>query len=66
MNHIEDLKSGKAVGYRREHTTGKRLHSRFNWTIFDPQAKQEHHDKAFPEDLKKAFKLGAKMVKEAW
>lgn len=41
-------------------------YSRFNWTMFDPQAKQEHHDKVFPEDLKKAFELGAQMVKTAW
>lgn len=38
------------------------IHGRF----FDPKAKQEHHDNVFPEDLNKAFKLGAEMIKKAW
>ena len=41
-------------------------YSRFNWTIFDPAAKQEHHEKVFPQELEKAFQLGAQMVKASW
>lgn len=41
-------------------------YSRYNWTMFDPQDKQERHDKVFPEDLKKAFSVGSQMVREAW
>lgn len=43
-----------------------RDYSRFNWTIFDPAAKQAHHEKVFPQEQKKAFQLGAQMVKEPW
>ncbi len=41
-------------------------YSRFNWTMFDPDAKKEHHDKVFPEERKKAFALGAEMVRKPW
>ncbi len=32
------------------------------WSMFDPEAKQERHDTVFPEECKKAFEMGAKMV----
>lgn len=41
-------------------------YSRFNWTMFDPAAKQARHDKVFPEERKNAFALGAEMVKNPW
>jgi len=41
-------------------------YSRFNWTMFDPDAKKEHHDKVFPEEQKKVFALGADMVRDPW
>lgn len=41
-------------------------YSKYNWTIFDPQAKQERHDRVFPDEKKKAFSLGADMVKNPW
>ena len=41
-------------------------YSRFNWTMFDPDAKKEHHDKVFPEERKKVFALGAEMIKKPW
>jgi hypothetical protein len=43
-----------------------RDYSRFNWTIFDPAAKQKRHENVFPKEQKEAFELGARMVKEAW
>ena len=33
------------------------------WTLFDPEAKQKRHDEVFPEDCRKAFELGAALVK---
>ncbi len=71
-NMMERYQGGlnEAVGNTKMLVAGNTLqvkdYSRFNWTIFDAKAKQEYHDKAFPEDLKKAFKLGVQMVKEAW
>ena len=38
----------------------------YQWTMFDPEAKKERHDKVFPEDLKKAFELGVNIIKEPW
>ena len=41
-------------------------YSRYNWTMFDPEAKKERHEAVFPEDKKKAFSLGAQMVNNPW
>ena len=41
-------------------------YSRFDWTMFNPQAKQERHDKVFPDERKKAFQLGAEMITKPW
>ena len=43
-----------------------RDYSRFEWTMFDTAAKDERHEKVFPEECKKAFETGAKMVREPW
>ena len=32
------------------------------WTMFDPAAKQERHDTVFPQECKKAFKMGKKLA----
>ena len=39
-------------------------YSRFNWTAFDPAAKKERHDTVFPQEKKKAFELGAGLLKK--
>ena len=41
-------------------------YSRYNWTMFDPEHKKARHEAVFPEDKKKAFTLGGKMVSNAW
>ena len=41
-------------------------YSRYNWTMFNPEHKQERHETVFPEDKKKAFALGEQMVSRAW
>ena len=41
-------------------------YSRYNWTMFNPEHKKERHETVFPEDKKKAFDLGAQMVRGAW
>ena len=41
-------------------------YSRFGWTMFDTQAKDERHEKVFPRECKKAFETGEKMVREPW
>ena len=60
----------EAVGNTRMLVAGNTLqvkdYSRFDWDIFDPQIKQDRHDKVFPEEKKEAFRLGAEMVKNAW
>ncbi len=32
------------------------------WTMFDPEEKQKRHETVFPEECRKAFDLGAKLV----
>ena len=41
-------------------------YSKYDWTMFDPDAKKARHEKMFPSDKKKAFALGAEMVKNPW
>ena len=41
-------------------------YSRYNWTMFNPEAKKERYETVFPEDKKKAFALGEQMVSGAW
>jgi len=41
-------------------------YSKYDWTMFNPEAKKERHDKVFPETRKKAFSLGAEMVQNPW
>ena len=33
------------------------------WTFFDPETKYAHHESVFPEECKKAFELGASLVR---
>jgi len=41
-------------------------YSKYNWTMFDPEAKKIRHDTVFPQEMEKAFLLGAEMVKNPW
>ena len=41
-------------------------YSRFDWTMFDPKAKKDRHEKVFPEERKRIFALGAEIVKKPW
>ncbi len=43
-----------------------RDYSRYNWTMFNADAKRERHEKVFPKEQKRAFSLGAQMVKAPW
>ena len=38
----------------------------WRWTMFDPEAKQRRHDEVFPEEMKKAFSMGAELAKRPW
>lgn len=33
------------------------------WSAFDPEAKKKRHETVFPEEMKKAFRMGAALVK---
>lgn len=41
-------------------------YSKYDWTMFDPEAKRARHKEIFPEDMRKAFLLGAEMSKNPW
>ena len=60
----------EAVGNTKTLIAGNTLqvkdYSRFKWDIFDPADKQDRHDKVFPKEKEKAFRLGAEMVRKAW
>ncbi len=34
------------------------------WSMFDPEAKQARHETVFPEEMKKAYEMGADLVRE--
>ena len=37
-------------------------YSKFNWTFFDPEQRKERREKVFPQELKKAYELGASLL----
>ena len=39
-------------------------YDKYQWTMFDPKAKQERHDTVFPQEMQKAFTLGAELLGE--
>lgn len=41
-------------------------YSRYNWTMFDPEAKKQRHETVFPQDKQKAFDFGTEMIKRPW
>ncbi len=41
-------------------------YSKYNWTMFDPDAKIKRHETVFPTDKEKAFSLGAEMAGGIW
>ena len=41
-------------------------YDRYDWTMFDPEAKKARHQTVFPQEKQKAFKLGSEMVKNPW
>jgi len=41
-------------------------YSRYNWTMFNPEAKKERYETVFPEDKQKAFALGEEMAINPW
>lgn len=41
-------------------------YSKYDWTMFEPEAKKERHEKVFPDDMKKAFALGTEMTENPW
>jgi multimeric flavodoxin WrbA len=41
-------------------------YSKYDWTMFDPEAKKTRREEVFPDDMKKAFALGAGMVRNPW
>ena len=41
-------------------------YDRYNWTMFDIEAKKKRHEEVFPQELAQARELGANMVSGAW
>lgn len=39
-------------------------YGKYDWTMFNPDSKIARHEEVFPDDMKKAFSLGAEMVKK--
>lgn len=37
-------------------------YSKYDWTMFDPEAKKKRHEAVFPEKIEQAKALGARMV----
>ena len=66
---LENYKNtlGRMVGPTKVMVCGDTLqvddYGKYNWTMFNPEAKKARYEAVFPEELKKAFQLGAEMVK---
>ena len=41
-------------------------YSRYDWTMFDPEAKRAWHEAVFPGEKQRAFELGTDMVNDPW
>lgn len=41
-------------------------YEKYNWTMFDAEAKKARHETVFPKEKKEAFTLGAQMVTAPW
>ncbi len=58
---------GSMVGPTKVMVCGNTLqvndYDKYNWTMFDPEAKKARHDTVFPTEKQKAFNLGAELVK---
>ncbi len=69
---IENYKNvlGSFVGPTEVMISGDTLqtdtYEKYNWTMFDPEAKKKRHETVFPDEKRKAFALGAEMVKNPW
>ena len=58
------------VGPTKTYVAGDTLqvsdYSRYDWTMFDPEAKKARHEAEFPRKKQEAFNLGAEMVTSPW
>lgn len=41
-------------------------YEKYNWTMFDAEAKKERHNQEFENDKKRAFHLGEELVQKGW
>ncbi len=41
-------------------------YGKYNWTMFNPEAKKARHEEVFPKEKQQAFSLGAEMVRTPW
>jgi len=39
-------------------------YSKFNWTLFDPEQRKQRRETIFPQELQKAFSMGAEMARK--
>jgi len=57
---------GRIVGPTKILISGDTLqvkdYDKYQWTMFDPKAKQERHETVFPKEMQKAFELGAELA----
>ena len=69
---LENYKNtlGGMVGPTKVMVSGNTLqvkdYGKYDWTMFDPEAKKARHEEVFPKELEKASSLGAEMVKAPW
>lgn len=60
----------KIVGPTKVMISGDTLqvkdYSKYDWTMFDSEAKKKRHDEVFPNDMNKAFMLCSEMIKNPW
>ncbi|MDT3844699.1 MAG: hypothetical protein LIV11_08985 [Bacillota bacterium] len=61
-NIIKMLLKGNVLTYGSCNTLQVEDYSKYRMSIFNESAKKSYHDRQFPVDLQKAFKMGAEIV----
>lgn len=64
--HVRTLQTfiGPVTTFVSGNTLQTDHYDRFNWTLFDVEAKQKRHDEVFPQELAQARQIAAKLFKE--
>ena len=60
----------EAVGPTKTLVVGETMqvknYDRYDWDMFDAEARRQRHETVFPNELERAYQLGAEIVARPW